>query len=258
MSDLAQMNIVVTRPEPQGLVLCDLIKDHGGQAFFFPTIAFTAAPDQIAFKLAITKLHEQDWVIFISPQAVYASIKEINKIYSTWPEQVKIAAIGKGTALAVNNAGLPVALQPEENWHSEGFLQQEVMQIVKDQRIAIIRGVGGRELIDKTLYERGAKVTSILAYERVLPSFDSVIMQQIVATDIHAIVTTSFEGVTNLKKLFGEIHWEFLKKTPLLVMSERIKLLAEDLGFQTIWVTPQASNEAIVATLISHSVKRGR
>ena len=38
-----------------------------------PTLAFGPPPDSAQFQRAIAAMGEQDWLIFISPQAVYSS-----------------------------------------------------------------------------------------------------------------------------------------------------------------------------------------
>jgi len=254
MADLTGKTILVTRPAPRGQFLCELIEAHHGRALFFPTIVFAPPPNQLAFQTAISHLHEHDWLIFISPQAVLASVDAIHHAYPNGLTQVKIAAIGAGTTQTLQTAGFTVSLQPDEKWHSEGLLQLPTMQSVAGQSIAIMRGVGGREKVDQVLAERGAIVTSLFAYERVLPEINQASIAEVLnAENLHAAICTSFQGVLNLKTLMGEKHWSFLQKIPLLVMSERIKSLAEDLGFQTIWVTPQASDAAILETLIAHS-----
>ena len=122
---------------------------------------------------------------------------------------------------------------------------------VSGKKIAIIRGVGGRELLDKVLAERGAQVLSILAYERILPTLDvAPVVSAIGKHEFDCIVTTSAAGVENLLTLSGVNARANLLNIPLFVMSERIKILAEQLGFRTIGVIPTASNEAIIDALI--------
>lgn len=233
MTDLHKLRILVTRPDPQGQELCREIAARGGVPIHFPTIAFLPPPNLEAYQSAIRQLDKQDWLIFISPQSVYASIASINK-----SPTVQIAAIGSGTAKALEQAGFTVNLIPEKEENSEGLLKLPALQQVSGKKIAIIRGAGGRELIDKTLAERGAKVLSVIAYQRGLPDVDITdCIDRVTNHEVDVIICTSFEGVRNLRELLGESTWSNLQKIPLIVISERIKLLAEDLGFRRIWVT---------------------
>lgn len=246
---LTHLRILVTRPKPAATELCDLIAQCGGHAIHFPTIAFAPAPDQPAFIAGIHALANQDWLIFISPQAVYSSINTIKKIWPHFPETIKVAAIGAGTTEALRKAGYTVTAQPVDNANSEGLLALPEFQSVTQQKMAIIRGLGGRELVDAELRARGANVLTLIAYERVLPAINiEPVLTLLEQQAIDVVVCTSYEGVKNLKHLLGENGWPFLKKIPMIVVSERIKFLALDSGFQTIWVARDASQTAILET----------
>jgi len=249
MSVLPQ-GVLVTRPDPEGSILCQRLEDAGIPAFHLQTISFASAPHPDEFAQAIECLGEQDWLIFISPQAVYASLPAIQQRWRAFPETVKIAAIGAGSAQALEKAGYQVDIYPSANWNSEGLLNLPVFKNIKDQHVAIIRGLGGRELLDHMLAERGAHVLPVIAYERLLPQVDMTPYLALLRdARLFAIICASFEGVKNLKSLFGPSVWPTLKQIDLIVVSERIKILAQDLGFQTIWVAQNASPDAILELL---------
>ena len=244
--DLQDLHIMVTRPDPAGSMFCAWIEKQGGRATHLPTIAIVSLSDSQAFVDALSFLAEQDWLIFISPQAVYQSIPAIRKRWPHLSTQAKFVAVGGGTAKALSDIGYPVDLQPETDWSSEGLLQLPLFQSLLNQKIAIIRGAGGRELLEKELRSRGGKILSVMAYERTLPLLTMKPYLALLQDKmIDLVIGTSGEGIQNLKILIGKDGFHSLKKVPLLVVSERIKRLAQDLGFQTIWVARQAGNEAI-------------
>lgn len=243
------LSVMVTRPAPAGTALCEFITTQGGQAIHFPTIAFEAS-NQPCFDEAITQLGEQAWLIFISPQAVTASVPAIRRAWPHLPPQVQFAAVGAGTARALHDAGYQVSVFPQSEWNSESLLALPIFQAIKGQKIAVIRGEGGRELIDQTLASRGALVTPVIAYKRVLPKTDMASTLLLFKQHkVDAVICSSFAGVQHFKILMGEAGWAFIRDMPLIVVSERIKRLAEDLGFQTIWVAQNASHAAIVEIL---------
>jgi uroporphyrinogen-III synthase len=249
MSSLTGLSVLVTRPAPAGLTLCDLIKANGGNAFHFPTLAFVPT-DQTLFEETVRQLGEQDWLIFISPQAVFASVPTIRRIWPHFPPQVKFAAVGAGTAKALLDAGYRASAYPTEEWSSEGLLALPEFQSIAKQKVAIIRGEGGRELLAQQLTERGAYVFHAIAYQRVIPPLDAhPVLQLLNQHQLNVAVCGSFESVKNLKDMLGAESWPLLKKLPLIVMSERVKMLAQDLGFQTILVTRNAGNDAVIELL---------
>jgi uroporphyrinogen-III synthase len=248
-NDLSGLSILITRPEPQALSLSKMIVDAGGRAIKFATIAFQSPDDTKQFLDDIKHLGAQDWLIFVSPQAVYSAVPEIRRAWPDFPSTVKFAAVGKGTARALQEAGYNPEVYPAKEGGA-GLLELPAFQSPQGLRIAIIRGEGGRELIDPELSARGATVLTLIAYKRVLPEVDATPIEKLLAEGaIHVIICTSFEGVKNLKILLAQ-QWGVLKKIPLCVASDRIKRLAKNLGFETIWVPHEMSNTAIVQLLM--------
>lgn len=249
--DLGGLHVLVTRPEPQGTELCQEIQSLNGEAIYLPTIEIAPPNDPEAFAEAIATLGDQDWLIFISPQAVYQSVPYIRRAWPELPPSVKFAAVGLGTAKALHEAGYLIAAYPESEWSSEGVLGLPAFESVKNQKIAVIRGEGGRELLDQVFAERDAIVTPVIAYQRVRPIVNiHPYIEQLKANKIDVIVATSFEAVQNLKIMMGDEGWQYISEIPLIVVSERIKILAQDLGFQTIWVARNARHEAILDVLV--------
>ena len=243
------LQVLITRPLPHGAELCREVNKSGYVAISFPTIVFAPPSDVTQFKQGIAQLGEQDWLIFISPQAAAAALPPLHKAWPHLPDSVKFAAVGAKTAQIVKEAGYTVSAFPPIEGGSEALLAMPVWQEVRNKKIAIISGGEGRQLLEQSFRERGAHVIQVTAYQRQLPKVEvSAYRDLIEKRQIHAIVCTSFEGVRNLKTLLSDC-WLLLKKIPLIVVSERIKILAHDLGFQTIWVAAGASHEAIIKIL---------
>lgn len=240
------LNLLVTRPLPFAMPLCDAIVAQGGEATLFPTIEFASMPQMPPID---DKIATFDWLIFVSPYAVSA-YQHLHG--SPPPPSCQCAAIGEGTAKALQTVGITVSASPQEGvWNSESLLALPQFQDVARKKIGIIKGEGGREYLEKILHERGAVITPIILYRRVLPNVNVLPYIDLLKNGkVDAIICTSFEGVSNLKKLFGNAGaFAYMQKIPLIVVSERIKILAHDLGFQTIWVARNASTEAILSII---------
>jgi len=242
---LTNLSLLITRPNPAGAELCTLLEQAGAIAIYFPTIEILPPKDLPTFIENVEKLGEQDWIIFISPHAVYESIPAIRRRWPIFPSHVKFAAIGVGTAKALQAAGYQVALTPSQA-DSEGLLATTPFQTIHQQKIAIIRGEGGRTVLAEELTKRGAILTQLIAYQRGLPSNIEITFN---LQQIDAILCHSYESVLNLTRLLVSADQRVLFATPILVPSERIKILAGNLGFQTIWVTNNASHQAFIHLL---------
>jgi len=247
MSELQQLCIMVTRPNPAGEELCQRIRQQGGEAIHFPTIAILPPRDINAFQQNLSILGIQDWLIFISPQAVYASMTEIRRAWPHLPSHVQFAAVGEGTAHALREAGYLVSAYPKNTWSAESLLNLPEFQNVNGKKITIIRGEEGREVLEKSLNIRGAIVNHLIAYHRGLPQTKTdQYLSLLKQNKIDVIVCASFTAVQHLKILLDE---SYLNTIPLIVVSDRIKKLAQDLGFQTIWIASNASHDAILDVL---------
>jgi uroporphyrinogen-III synthase len=249
-ADLSSLSILVTRPGAAGAELCEQMLAQGARALHFPVIDFAPPQDLAALDHAIQQLGTQDWIIFNSPQSVRAAVPAMRAAWPIFPESVKFAAVGAGTAKALHEAGYIAALFPEQDWSSDGLLAMPEFQHVSGKKIAVVRGAGGREQLEKILIERGANVLSCIAYQRVLPMLNATeCLELIRKNQLHVIVAGSFESVSNLILLLGSDCWPKLQKIPLIVMSERVKKLAAESGFQTIWIAGSVTHQAVLDLL---------
>lgn len=240
--------MVVTRPRSQGETLCEMIEKAGGHALHFPALEIEPLPlDQFSEKFS--SLSQFDWLIFLSPNAVRFSIDGLKKILPNFPGNLKVAVIGPGTAARLKEAGIKVGAIPVDDYRTEGLLVLPFFKDVKNKKIALIKGTGGRDLLAKTLKERGALVTEIAVYERRLPKSDIYAAQTIDFSSVDAMVATSTESLSNLETLIDENNKAYLHAVKLVVISERIKSYAKELGYQQIFLSNNASDDCLMQVL---------
>ncbi|MFI3186711.1 MAG: uroporphyrinogen-III synthase [Methylococcaceae bacterium] len=243
--------ILVTRPVHQAEKLSRLIEESGGIAVRFPTLEIVARADSEQIKLMLENLDRCHWLIFISANAVNFALKaNSGKIPSS--KSVRFAAVGQSTAQAMRNAGLPVDLLPENGYNSEALLEMPVLQQVEGQNILIVRGVGGRDQLATILRSRGANVDYLDVYKRIVPQSDNaVVVKLITQQSLDVITVTSAEALQNLMLMFGEKNHKLLSLIPLVVVSDRIRCIAADLGFNRISVTNNPFDTAILEQVIT-------
>ena len=255
---LVGMEVLVTRPADQAEQLCQLIMEAGGQVIRFPTLEI----DPIAVDAnKLQQTLQSDWLIFTSTNAVDFAVKAFSgKMVGL--QSLNIAAVGRSTAKALSTAGLKVGCVPELVFSSEGLLAEPVMQQVAGLTFTIVRGVGGREKIAQTLLERGAqRVDYLEVYRRSRPAIDnSQLLEKLRCGSLNAVSITSGEALQNLLLMIDAVSAGLLKKLPLIVVSDRIKELAQQLGFEQILVSLQPTDAAILQTLttLSNGENSGR
>lgn len=244
---LNQARILVTRPAHQAQPLCDLIEQADGIAVRHPCLEIVEVlPNQSMLR----RLPEYDWLIFISANAVNFALKAIDGRIDRLTHQ-RIGAVGKATAKALQIVGLRIDSVPESDFNSEALLSMPGMQSVINQKIAIVRGIGGREKLADTLKSRGAQVDYLEVYRRIAPQTDARPLHELLERhQLDAVTVTSAEALENLQHMLQARANLQIKALPLIVMSDRIKQIAEQAGFINIAVTEQPSDAAILQTLI--------
>lgn len=242
--NLNAAQILVTRPVGQADNLCGLIEQLGGVALRFPTLEIVEHPPEAAVLAAAS---QSDWLIFTSTNAVDFAIKAFN---GKMPASPKIAAVGKATAQALENAGWRVDCVPASEFSSEGLLAEAALQTVNHKYCFIVRGVGGRDKLEQGLRRRGANVAYLEVYRRQQPTIDNRdLVKRIAEQQLDAITITSIEALQNLLTMLDNPSAKQLKAILLVAASQRIAEAAEQLGFTQIAVSQQPTDVAILETL---------
>ncbi|MCW8929846.1 MAG: uroporphyrinogen-III synthase [Gammaproteobacteria bacterium] len=256
---LAGLRILVTRPVHQANVFCKLIGEQGGQALRLPVIKIEAIELSQQTSEVIREIETVDFAIFISPNAVTYGLDAL-LAHGEIPDKLKLVTIGKASAEKMQKLlGRSPDIYPIQQYNSEALLALDSMQEeqVNNKRVIIFRGVGGRELLATSLKERGARVDYAEVYQRTRPEPESHVLESLwkddcVGPDI--ITVTSNEGLNNLLEIHDcprfskkSCYLEQLWQTPLIVVTEKMRMNAQALGFKSdILVAAKASNEALL------------
>ncbi len=230
---LKNKRILVTRPEHQAEHLCELISNAGGESILFPTIEIQAILHSEKLSACFKDINDYQLVIFVSRNAVrvvfenYLSETDIHA-------ETQILAIGAGTATSLIEMNIGNVLHAGVQADSESLLQLAALQsdLVRNKKILIVRGAGGRGLLADNLKVRGAIVDYAEVYERTLPDYEIQQCHEIWQNKVpDAVIVSSNEGLENLLKLTPGQDQKQLFNTPLVVMSARNADLAKQKGF---------------------------
>ena len=248
MTDLKQVRILVTRPAHQAENLCALIHTHNGIPIRLPTleiIPIILSKDEIELRLT-----SACFVIFTSVNAVRCYCSQLDDAKMRDLKTKLCFAIGQATTQALKTVGLNVDLMPQHGYNSEALLDLSELQHVSQKNIVIIRGENGRNTLANTLEKRGAKVNYQDVYRRDIPEIDCTeVSQLIIKKQLNIITITSGEAIQNLVKMLPESQQNLLKKIPLIVVSERIQIIAKNIGFERISLAQMPSDDAILNTI---------
>jgi len=214
---LAGVGVLITRPLHQAGGLISAIESEGGTAIAFPTIEIVPrAPADVSVDAGA--LQQPDIAIFVSSNAVQHGLAHAGS--------AAIAAVGPATAAAIESAGKTVDICPASGFDSEHLLQEPGLAHVAGMTIRIIRGRTGRDLLAKTLEERGATVEYLPVYDRVPAEYSadelSELETQWRSGAINVVTIMSVESLTNLIDILPEWCRDQLRLTPLVTPAVRV------------------------------------
>jgi uroporphyrinogen-III synthase len=244
---LAGLSVLVTRPAEQAEGLCELIAAAHGRPIRFPTLEILGPADKHAARAMLGAARRAHLLVFVSSNAVQYAFPLLP---DELPMDLEIAAIGQSTARALEAMGLPATLVPQR-MDSEGLLALPLLEDMHGRRVIILRGNGGRELIAQTLRERGADVQQVEVYRRQLPARGGAARNLVTGWDrlVDAVVATSGAILDNLFTLVGEEGAGLVRKTPLIVVSQRLAEHALTLGCEAVHVASSARDHDVLAAL---------
>jgi uroporphyrinogen-III synthase len=247
--------ILVTRPARQADHLCALIEQAGGVPIRLPAIDIQPIVNGRGLDVILSGLREYACAIFVSRNAVLHALPLLQGQTGILAG-LRIIALGEGTAAALSAAGLQAVAHGGAQADSEALLALPLLQeaAVRNKRIIIFRGTGGRELLADTLRARGAHVDYAEVYQRTRPHYEKALLDKIWLVERPAqMVVTSSEALHNLFAILGPEHRVIMLDTGLVVIGARMAILAQELGFRKQPAVADATDEGLLQALIQNS-----
>ncbi|MBE2897218.1 uroporphyrinogen-III synthase [Pasteurellaceae bacterium HPA106] len=244
------MAILVTRPGEKGQALCELLNQHGFASLHVPLIEVHAGAELNILPARMQALKRGDGVLAVSQSAVRFAHKALSNVGFRWRDDVNYFTVGAKTAQALCESSQQAVHYPYPHESSEGLLAQPHFAQFSGQKMLILRGNGGRELLTQQLRERGITVECVESYQRIAIEYDmptQINMWQ--RAGISTIIVTSGEILRYLVESVGKNHHNWLLEQQFVTISARIAQQALDYGWRNVTHTARADNASILATL---------
>lgn len=242
------MNILVTRSSPYGEELVKKLLLHGKNAWHLPLIKFQTGKNLYLLQNKINSLRQGDLIFIVSKNAIDYAYNWLNKSEYIWPDKINYYAIGKSTGKLINQLTGHKVFFPINEENSNNLLQLPSLNHIKGKKALILNGNNGLKILGNTLIERGAKVEYCECYHRYPIKYNKKKeLNNILKLKIDTIIVTSAEILRQLYKLipkFYRINW--LIHCKLIVTSQRIYLIANQLGWTNITISRTANNENLI------------
>jgi len=194
--------IIVTRAREQASGLVERLHELGAGTVELPVIEIGDPADGgAALRAAAGRVGDYDWVAFTSANAVsrfFAALAEVGSDTRALGGR-RVAAIGPGTAEALDAAGVRPDLVPER------FVAESLLEEFPDGpgRVLLPRAAVARDALPAGLAERGWAVDVVEAYRTAVgqPAPEALAG----AATAHAVTFTSSSTVTNYLAVAGDI-----------------------------------------------------
>jgi uroporphyrinogen III methyltransferase/synthase len=240
--------VLVTRPREQADELARSLHELGAEVLFQPAIEIRPAADKATIEMALDRLADFQWLVFSSANGVEHFLQRLLAAGrdARCLGSCKIAAIGPGTAAALARFHVLADLVPAHEFRAES-LAAELGSQAQGQRVLLIRGSRGREVLAEQLAALGAMVEQIVVYQSTdVARPDEEIRQALAAGRIHWVTVTSSAIAQSLARLFGED----LRRARLVSISPITSTALRELGFEPAAEARQYTIEGIVQAIL--------
>lgn len=238
---------LVTKPGAAGAALVSALRAAGATALFLPAFEIEPPVDPAAARAQLARLSTFDLAIFVSPAAVRATR---DLLRGPWPIEVRIAAVGAGTADSIHDAlALPAAVQviaPPAPAAEEAPGSEALWPVLRDlvpapRRVLVLRAEQGREWLGERLRDLGAEVQAIAVYRRSSRPWTSYVAPAEVEAAVAAaptIVVTSSEAARIVRENLDAIDPAAAARATLVTMHPRIAAALAAAGFAHVHALP--------------------
>jgi uroporphyrinogen-III synthase len=196
--------VAITRAEPPDGPLARRLSRRGARVLHWQAIEIAPPRDPEPLHEAIEHLSRFDWVVFSSVHAVSAFEKAHTREESAASSRLRIGAVGRSTARALERAGLHVDLVPERSGALpllEAFRESAPLA---GQRVLLPSSSISRPELRDGLAALGAHVERVTAYETRTAALDiGRCREELAAGLVDAVVFTSPSAVASLVASFG-------------------------------------------------------
>lgn len=243
---LTSIRALVTRPALQSQSLVASIESMHGMAWALPMLEIAPLEDFSAVRNTLLALEQFDKIIVTSHNAAEYGLKFVNDYWQQLPAALEWYAIGLKTANVLSLFNIN-AKTPDDCFDSEALLAMKHLAHINNKKILIIKGVGGRLLLEKTLKERGGIIECLETYQRRMPAYSTEILPNLLSKKkINTVICASGEAIDNLLTILP--RGDALRLC-LIVPSQRIAHQIEKTPFRQVIVANGASDNAMLSVL---------
>tara|TARA_B100001248_G_scaffold116840_2_gene87430 strand:- start:4812 stop:5531 length:720 start_codon:yes stop_codon:yes gene_type:complete len=238
------MHILITRQLDQSKNFSTLLNELNIKNTIFPVIKIKKIKLN---EKQIENIKKSDLIIFTSQNSVTALIDSLN--ISDLDGKI-IAAIGESTSKLLEDIGIKVDICPESDFTSETLFKEIKKKNIKNKKVTIIKGIGGRHFLQDNLSQDNHVYADINVYSRNLPDEKDCNIDNILE-DITHICITSIDVFSNLKKILDLHKISNLKEIIFISGNEKIaNVIKTNFPNNSILISSNPTNEEMLKMVL--------
>ncbi len=194
--------IVITRAAEQAQEFASLLEDQGAEVIPFPTIQIVPPKSYDPLDQAIRHIDRYHWIVFTSVNGVKGFFERLETLGRDIRDLqgARLGAIGPKTSAQLTQRGLRVDAFPAE-YRAEALA--DVIGDVKGQSVLLARAEEARDVLPKTLEERGARVQVVPVYRTIKARrMASAVKKRLLDGEIDVVTFTSSSTVDGFLQHF--------------------------------------------------------
>lgn len=238
--------VLVTRPRGQARDLSNLLRGVGCEPIEVPVIAIAPCTDWTAVDDALLCLDQYDWLIVTSRNAVDALFPRLGVLGRELPGSLRYAAIGRGTAAALEARGVG------DSWIPSAFTSRalaEELPVRPGERVLRLRAEAAAEIADR-LRARGVVVDEVVTYRTIEAPPESVpLLQRAWADGLDAVVLASASAARGFLALAHAAECEGALDVPIVAIGPVTAGDASALGFRVELIADEYSVAGIASVI---------
>jgi uroporphyrinogen III methyltransferase/synthase len=244
---LHAVRVLVTRPIEQADALMQRLEALGADVLLQPAIAVAEPTDWKVVDAALARISEFDWLVFSSANGVRAVLQRL------WQAgrdaralgNVRLAAIGPGTALELERYRLRADLTPGEFRAEE--LAEALAEHAAVKRFLLARASRGREVLAERLRAAGGHVEQVVVYRSLdVTAADPDVVAQLEGGRVDWVTVTSSAIARSLVHLLGPR----LRRARLASLSPVTSATLRELGYEPAAEARTYTLDGLVAAML--------
>lgn len=231
------MSFLIVRPQGKAQASAATFIQAGLPAVGLPIIDI----EYLQREFCIEEVAQTNFIVLTSTYCVnwLAQQSAIQNVLSS--NNLQFVCVGKQTAEALTSLYSQVTIHIAEPESSEGVLALDCLQS-QSAKVLIVKGIGGRNLIETELNARGLQVKVLEVYKR-SPNTQAI---DAFAFEQHAIQCIIATSVELCELLLANFAFNNIKSLTWIVASQRIRDYALSMGIENIVISAGASDNALL------------